>query len=267
MDQVTIRLVELETSRPLTYYKPEFLNQVWGQAEAGVTSVSYMDCDMVLGCDWAFVRAWVAGGLALVEDLPHRSVRADHPLRRAWKSFMTTAGVPATRDVERYFNAGFIGVPQRCRAILEPWSALAVALEGLPRAGDREPHFVRGVRTTNHSLRVADDVLAVMRPYLIEDQDALNMAIMATTVPICPAGPDAMGFTSSRTPVFLHCVGADKPWSTSYMGRLIRSGEGPSFADDMWWLYSDGPIKVAHGASYARRRWSWRTAKLLRRWV
>jgi hypothetical protein len=266
-DQVTLRLVELHTSRPLTYYKAEFLETAWRLAQSSATSISYMDCDMILGCDWEFVRAWVMGGVALVEDLPHRSVGVDHPLRRAWKSVMTAAGIAPARDEGRYFNAGFIGIPESCRSILLPWRALGLALEGLPGLRDHDPHFVRGVRATGCAIDVADDVLAVMRPYFLEDQDSLNMAVMATTVPVCAMGPDAMGFTSSRTPILLHCLGADKPYSTHYIRRLVRRGAGPSFAEDMWWRYSDGPIRVTRGAGYVRRRWSWRIAKTLSRWV
>jgi hypothetical protein len=47
---------------------------------------------------------------------------------------------------------------------------------------------------------------------------------------------------------------------------MIRHGLGPSFADDMWWQYSDGPI-VVDEALQAQRRWAYTVAKALRRYV
>jgi hypothetical protein len=264
-DPITLHLVELDTRRPLAYYKPDFIETVWRSAGPTARSVIYMDCDIVLGCDWAFLSAWVAGGLAVVEDLPHRSVGIDHPLRRAWKTFMTAAGVPPTRELGQYFNSGFVGVPRECRSILPLWSKLALNVEGLQGVRDHQPHFVRGVLDSHHGVDISADVRAIMRPFFIEDQDAFNMAVMASAVPLCSMGPDAMGFTPSRTPILLHALGPEKPWSTRYFRRLIRRGEGPSFAEDEWWRYSDHPIRVAVGARYAQRRLSWRAAKVMRR--
>jgi hypothetical protein len=266
-ERLTLHIVELETSRPLTYYKPDFIEMVWQMAEPETASVTYMDCDLVLGCDWAFVHAWVATGLAIVGDLPGRLVGAQHPLRHAWRSLMASLGMPVVRDVDQYFNAGFVGVPRRCRSILPRWSALALALEGLGgvRDGAANPHFVVGTRTGDQGLDVSSDVRALMRPYFLEDQDAFNMAIMASAIPISPMGPDAMGFTATRTPIVPHAIGPDKPWSKRYMRKLIIDGEGPSFADDVWWAYSDHPIAVAQGRRYGIKRWSWRTAKIMAR--
>jgi hypothetical protein len=264
---ITVNSIELETRRPFTNYKPEFLTQVWTLAGADATSVSYIDCDVVVACEWAFLRAWVANGLALVEDNPARTVGINHPLRQAWSSFMSTAGVHPQRVLGQYFNAGFVGMPASCRSILPMWATLTQALERTPALtnGSRGRH-IRGERLTGDAIEVPEDVLAVMRPHLIEDQDALNMAVAATTVPVSAMGPDAMGLTTLRTPILAHAIGSDKPWSVDYLRRMIRHGHGPSFADDMWWLYSDGPI-VVDAARDVRRRWSYAVAKVLRRYL
>jgi hypothetical protein len=266
--QVKVERVEIDTRRSLSSYKPEFLTEVWDLAGPAATSVTYIDCDIVVGCDWAFVRAWLDGGLALVEDLPVRSVGASHPLRRAWSSFMATAGVSPVREIGQYFNSGFVGVPARCRTILPAWATLNRAIERTPQLfeGLDTRHYQRGERLNDEVFPIPDDVLAVMRPYLLEDQDALNMALMATTVPICAMGPDAMGWMGNRTPVVAHAAGEYKPWSVSYLKRMIRHGEGPSFADDMWWMYSDGPIAV-EAARQIPRRTAYRVAKLARRYL
>lgn len=265
---VTVEPVELATRRPFSNYKPEFLAEVWEMVGPDARSVTYMDCDLVLGCDWAFVRAWLTGGLALVEDLPGRPVGATHPLRRAWSEFMNAVGVSPAREVGQYFNAGFVGVPIGCRSILPMWATLARAIERTPKLldGARVRHYVVGEPLTDETVEIPDDVAAVMRPYLLDDQDALNMAVMATSVPICAMGADAMGWTGTRTPIVVHATGTDKPWSVNYLGRVIRHGLGPSFADDMWWRYSDGPIAV-HEARQAERRWAYKLAKALGRYL
>jgi hypothetical protein len=265
--QAKVETVEIATVRPFTNYKPEFLTEVWDLVGPDATSVTYMDCDLVLGCDWAFVRAWLIGGLALVEDMPGRLVGTNHPLRRAWSEFMSAAGVPPTREMGQYFNAGFVGVPSECRSLLPVWTSLARTIERTPQLfdGARPRHYVVGEPLSDEVFEIPDHVAAVMRPYLLDDQDALNMATMATTVPICAMGPDAMGWTGTRTPIVVHATGADKPWSVSYLRRMIRHGLGPSFADDMWWRYSDGPI-VVDEARQAQRRWAYMLAKVLRRY-
>jgi hypothetical protein len=266
-DRIDLRLVEVRTPRPLANYKPDFIETVWDLAGPEAASVTYMDCDLVLGCAWSLVRAWVQTGLAIVEDQPGRSVGPDHPLRQAWMSFMSSAGVPAVRTLSQYFNSGFIGIPAACRPVLKLWSALGQALEGISGLHDqsKEPYWIRGVRSAEQTSEVPEGVLDMMRPFLLEDQDALNMAIMASNVPLRPMGPDAMGFTADRTPIIPHAIGPSKPWSKAYLRKLIVDGEGPSFADDQWWCYSDQPIHVARGWRMAARRSSWRSAKALKR--
>lgn len=266
-DQMTIEHVEVDTNGALHYHKPQVIEKVWQMAGPDAASVIYMDCDLVLGCDWAFVRAWVATGLAIVEDLPGRVVGTQHPLRRAWHAFMASAGITAVREVGQYFNSGFVGVPAECRSILPLWKEIGSALERMTGAADptRTPFGVVELRAGAWDGGVSPDVQALMRPYFLEDQDALNMAVMASTVPISPMGPDAMGFTATRTPILPHAVGPEKPWSKAYLRNVLVSGEGPSFADDVWWSYSDHPIKVARGWRYVLRRCSWRASKVVAR--
>jgi hypothetical protein len=180
---------------------------------------------------------------------------------------MDAAGVSPVREVGQYFNAGFVGVPADCRSILSVWTTLARTIERTPQlvAEARTRHYVVGEGLSDEIFEIPEHVAAVMQPYLLDDQDALNMAVMATTVPICAMGPDAMGWTGTRTPIVVHATGSDKPWSVKYVRRMFRHGLGPSFADDMWWRYSDGPIAV-HEAQ-PERRWAYTLAKALGRYL
>ncbi len=267
-EAVNPRTVELATRRPLACYKADFLELVWTMAE-DATSLIYMDCDLILGCEWAFIRAWVANGVAIVEDLPHRSVSADHPLRQAWKTVLAQAGLPSERELNRYFNSGFVGIPASCRSLLPAWRSLSQLLEGQTdlREDRPTPHYFAGEATPASELYLPDHARTLMKKYFLEDQDALNMALMATSVPLSPMGPDAMGFTDARTPIVVHALGPHKPWSKPYLRHLLRHGCGPSFADDMWWQYSAQPLRAQPGRANRHRHWSYRTAKLLRRYL
>lgn len=266
--RMQIRLLELETERPLSSFKPEFLERVWELAGTSASSVSYLDCDIVLGCRWELIRAWLEGGLAIAEDLPQRTVGAAHPLRRAWRAFMEADGLPPVRELTGYFNSGFVGIPAEARPILPVWRRLVELIErtpGLAPAGPR--HYLRGVRLSGVAPDVAESTLAMMRAFLLEDQDALNMALMATSVPLAPMGPDAMGFTEAMHPIVVHALGQEKPWNARYLRRLIRHGAGPSLADDMWWLYSDRPIVADPSLTRGAQRASYVIAKVLRRYA
>jgi hypothetical protein len=263
-----IRAVKLDTRRPLANFKPEFLELLFELAGPDAERVYYADCDIVVGCPWPFVRAWASWGIAVVEDLPQRTVGVSHPLRRAWKNFMEAAHIQSVREVADYFNSGFIGVPAECRSILPVWRALAEAIERTPAlVGPDSPHYVRGVPIQGEAPAVSPETLALMKPFVIPDQDALNMALMATSVPIAAMGPDAMGFTEARRPILGHALGAEKPWDVDYLRRLLRRGVGPTFAEDLWWLYTTGPMPFDRRAVGRARRWSYVWAKALRRYA
>ncbi len=82
--------------------------------------------DVVVHWDWSFFRAWLAHGVALCEDYPYYSVSVTSPIRSAWADLMALEGIRPVREVDRYFNAGFVGVPRAERSFLEDVDAACV---------------------------------------------------------------------------------------------------------------------------------------------
>lgn len=262
-----VEIVDIASERPFTYFKADFIADVWDRAEPSATSVCYMDSDLILDRDWSFVRSWVDGGLALVEDMVGRRVGALHPVRRAWAEFITACGEEVVRTPDYYYNAGFVGTRRSDRGFVDTWKHLALLLERTPVQEGPELPFVKGVRDSGSAPAISDEAGTLLRQAFLEDQDAFNMAIMATDVTLAAMGPDAMGFTGGRTPVVAHAVGPNKPWTKPYIRRLLRHGERVSVADDTWWKYSSSPIPVAAGSAWRRRRWSYLVVKTVGRLV
>jgi hypothetical protein len=260
-----VEVVDILSERPFTYYKAAFVADVWSRAEPQVSSVCYMDCDLVLDCEWLFLRSWLNSGLALVEDMGHRRVGTLHPVRRAWAEFIGLCGDEVVRVPDQYYNAGFVGTRRSDQAFVQTWMRLALLLERTPVREVQGP-FVKGVRDKGLAPVISEDAGPLLRQVFLDDQDAFNMAIMASDVDLSAMGPDAMGFTG-RSPVLAHAVGPNKPWTKSYVRRLLRHGERVSVADDLWWEYSTSPIPVTVGLMWRRRRWSYLAVKAAGRLV
>jgi hypothetical protein len=260
-------VVDIPSERPFTYYKAEFVASIWAKVEPNASFVCYMDCDLVLDREWSFVRSWMSGGLAIVEDMGHRRVGTLHPVRRAWAEFIVACGEDVVRTPDHYYNAGFVGTSRSDLGFVDTWRRLALLLERMPLQDGAELPFVKGVRDTGAAPAISSDARTLLRQVFLEDQDAFNMAIMATNVGLSAMGPDAMGFTGGRTPVLAHAVGPNKPWTKPYIRRLLRHGDRVSIADDTWWKYASSPIAVTAGAAWRRRRWSYLVVKAAGRLV
>jgi hypothetical protein len=256
-----VEAVDVMSDRPFTYYKAEFVATIWDQAGPSTKSICYMDCDLVLDREWSFVRAWLCCGLAVVEDIVGRRVGALHPVRSAWGDFIRQCGEDVIRTPDYYYNAGFVGIRGSDRAFVDVWRAVTLQLERTAVKEGPEMHTVKGVRDAGAGPAISDETRTLLRQVFLEDQDAFNMAIMATDVRLAAMGPDAMGFTGARSAVLAHAVGPHKPWNKSYVGRLLRHGERVTIAEDKWWKYSTFPIPVATGLAWRRRRWSYVAVK------
>jgi hypothetical protein len=256
-----VELVTLDSERPFTYLKADAVAHVWAVAGPTANSVSYMDCDLILDREWAFVRAWIGDSVAVVEDQPGRRVGALHPVRGAWSEFITACGEEVIRTPDLYYNAGFVGVSNSASRFIEIWQHISLMLERTAIQEGPELPFVRGHRDKGAPPELSETSRILLRQVFLEDQDGFNMTIMATDVSLRSMGPDAMGFTGARSPVLAHAVGPDKPWATPYVRRLLKHGVRVSVCDDAWWKYAFAPILVASGPGWRRRRLEWLIAK------
>jgi len=251
---VFVAFVEMKTKRPLTYMKAAFMEELWAGHCPDAESIAYFDPDIAINRDWAFFKAWMKLGVAICEDAPHLYVYEDHPLRRVWCQRLAAMGLRSRRSVNRYYNAGFLGVHRTHRSFIVTLRIVSQQVEQAGHLVAGNDHCVTGVHERDDKAELSDDAIAVLRPYFADDQDALNMTVMATTEPLAPMGPDAMGFTPSWNFVMVHAVGRDKPWNTRFLRRALILGVSPTPVERTWWRYAGGPLAPMRSQDIRWRR-------------
>jgi hypothetical protein len=149
------------------------------------------------------------------------------------------------RAPERYYNAGFIGLPRAQAALLDTWIRVIefarVEIGALGALKNSGPHALF------HSA----------------DQDALNMALMLGNEPLNAAGPEAMDFLPGGH-LLSHAAGGTKPWRGGFLRDALR-GRPPGPAQKCFYDYADGPLPVFAPGTLARLRTSLRLAALIGR--
>ena len=121
----SLRFRPFATERLLPITKP---NSGPAVADHCPTADSLCYSTRTLSCIGFRPSSRLAGhGVALCEDHPYYSVSVTSPIRSAWADLMALEGIRPVREVDRYFNAGFIGVPRAERRSsrrgrgLRPW--------------------------------------------------------------------------------------------------------------------------------------------------
>lgn len=241
---IEVHFVPIASGVHLTNYKPEFLRECWATHAAEATQLYYFDPDIVVKAPWSVMARWAADGVALCEDV-NANFPARHPYRLAWLDFLQARGLTTTRSLDRYYNAGFIGLPRAYRDLLDTWIRI-VALGGevvgsLSRLKVDQPHALF------HSA----------------DQDALNMALMVNAAPINAAGPEGMDFANGGH-LLSHAIGGRKPWRGGFLGEALR-GHPPAAAQKSFFRFAESPLKLFPSGELARLRLSLRTGALLGR--
>lgn len=265
--RVTVNFLELTSARPLTYMKPDFVQMLVDGHCREADAVLYVDTDIVLARDWSFFQTWLTHGVALCEDMPHRGCGADHPTRLGWQELLEHLGCVVRRTESRYFNGGFIGVPTHQREFVQTWRVINNAVERADGLRGAAIASMVGVLETQERFAVPCAIAELVGPTFMEDQDALNMAVMATSSPLTVMGPNAMGFASSWDFAMAHAVGGEKPWNSSCVRRAIRHGIPPSRAALTWWKYARGPLPAATRAEVRLARIDIACAKVIARLI
>lgn len=240
----SVEFVRVSPEIHFTHYKPQFLLTCWDRHCPEAEQLYYFDPDIVIKAPWSVIARWAADGVALCEDV-NAYLPARHPYRLAWSDFMTAAGLPPRRALDRYYNAGFLGVPRADRELLEVWArVIARAAEAVGALDTIKVHNPNALLHT-------------------PDQDALNIALMATEVPINGAGPEGMDFSSGGH-LLSHAVGARKPWRGGFFRDALR-GMPPGGAQKSFFRFAEAPLRLFAPAKLARLRFSLRSGALLGR--
>lgn len=206
-----------------TNHKPTFLLELWQGPAADADTLFYFDPDIVAKCPWESLARWAEGGVALCEDV-NPSLPARHPQRVGWTSFLARHDLPVCTARERYYNAGFLGVPVEQRRLLERWRDL------IARVGADHGSLQSIKHGSAHAL------------FHTPDQDALNLALMTLDVPINAVGPEGMDFAPGGS-YLSHAIGARKPWRGGFLRQALQ-GFPPSLAAKNFFQHIDGPIPV-----------------------
>lgn len=238
-----LHFVEITSDLHLAFQKPTFMAQLFGESDDD-EFVAYVDPDIVLKCSWpTFAGFFTEPGIALIEDV-NSYMPARHPKRLQWSRAIAERGYSVTRDMTTYYNSGFVGVSRSHREVLDAWADLCELVvdyigHGSSHIGEYSDLFSR------------------------TDQDALNVALMCSDVPITSAGPEAMDFASGGD--FLsHSAGYYKPWRGGHLRRAAQ-GHPPNAATKNYLTFVDGPIHAVPMAELSRDRRAARAASLIGR--
>lgn len=230
-----LRLVRLETELHFTHYKPEWMLQVLETLDPNCDGLCYFDPDIVVKCRWGYFGEWVEHGIALCGDINYW-MPASHPLRHGWMRFGAAHGWSKRRDLEGYYNGGFLGVTRARRDALALWRDIVHAVES-------ETGSLKGWRTKDRTHRFSS-----------ANQDGLNVMAMVTPHPVACMGPDAMDFVPGGE-VMAHAVGKRKPWQRCFV-REALAGFPPASCDRLFWQHATAPISAFDPATVKRRRFA-----------
>lgn len=242
---IEVLWVEQNTQRHLTYHKPRFLSECLPLAKAkGCDQLCYLDPDLVIKAPWSVFEQWIGDGLALVEDL-NASLPEGHPYRLAWHALYQKHKRLPARPLNRYYNAGFIGLPLSCADFLTLWEEI------VDWAGEETGSLTKLKNASPHAL------------FHSADQDAMNMALELSTHPLHTAGPEAMDFIPGGH-LISHAAGGTKPWRGGFLRDALR-GTPPGLPQKAFYDFTDGPIVVLPKGLASRRRLELKLAALIGR--
>lgn len=244
-DKIQLELHLFEGKRHFAHRKAEFMQLILAMENRIPRSIFYFDPDIVSKCDWSLYERWASCGIAAIEDVNSPRNRFD-PRRFEWRELAASAALPWHRDMDLYVNSGFLGLASEFFEFLQTWQkAIERVFELVPETAgiqfDVEPNFA----------------------YKIPDQDAFNIALCSTPLPVSIMGKEAMDFAPGGA-VMSHAIGSSKPWSRSYL-RDSLDGIAPRSADKLFLQHSMYPIQLYSPITYKWRLFGLRVALLLGR--
>lgn len=241
---IDVQFIRVAPAVHFTHYKPAFMQECWALHCPTAERLYYFDPDIVVKAPWHVLARWAADGVALCEDV-NGYLPARHPYRLAWGDFLRTNALEVVRPLDRYYNAGFIGLPRDHASLLELWSRIiacaARELGSLEQIKFDQPHALL------HT----------------PDQDALNMALMASPVPINGTGPEGMDFAAGGH-LLSHAIGGRKPWRGGFLSDALR-GRPPGNAQKSFFRFAESPLRLFPTRQLAWLRLSLRSSALLGR--
>jgi hypothetical protein len=229
----TLHFVPIETKLHFNNYKPHFVLDLIDKHCPNENAFFFFDPDIVVKADWRFFEEWVSHGIALCEDVNHYLPR-HHPVRLGWKKYAASRARTACRDLDTFYNGGFFGLQRQHRNFLEEWQGLF------------ECRAAEGIDLGQFALSPFE------YPYIVLDQDLMNLALMLVHHPITAVGPEGMDFKPGGY-VMSHSAGDKKSWRKRFVWEALR-GRAPSRTDKEFIRYTQSPIRIYSRPQLAVRR-------------
>lgn len=223
-DGLQINFVLIKANYHLTNYKPDFMIDIWNSFETEIDGIFYFDPDIVVKINWLYFEKWIQYGVALIHEITSNDMPPTHPKRKAWEAVIEKAGMTVQNQLYSYINAGFCGFNKNTLAFLYTWKDIfKVGVEYFGLSNNQWGHDF------------SPDYI-----FFAQDQDALNIAAMCSTVPLSEMGPEAMDFISGGW-VMSHLVGSPKPWKKN-MYKEFFYGKRLGITDKLFWNNVSFPI-------------------------
>lgn len=217
-----IELVVLDGSLHMVHEKPKWFKYVTNELEPDASEYFFFDSDIVIMNRMSFFGDWIKEGVAICEDV-NFDMNRNHPIRRQWARLAEKAGITVKRDIDRYYNSGFLGWTKDTAQFVTDWEQCFQVLSN--KSGDMK------------KFRVQDRTHTV----LSANQDSLNLATMVTDQPVSTVGPEAMGFIFGMN-LMAHPIGK-KPWNRKYILEFFNGWPPRSSDVDFWVNVNKGDLK------------------------
>ena len=212
----------INPKRHFTNYKPNFMKDILSEYDG--ESVTYIDPDIVVNCPADYIISWCKHGPSVCADVNYH-MPSNHPSRIKWQDITKFS---AERNLELYFNGGFLSVMRQDCDFLDIWIKLIDEY-----GGKYDPLDGKGDISDWRKSNRWDTIFSL-------DQDTLNIALMVYEKSIVTLGPDAMGFVDGGIKLIPHAIGKNKPWRRRYILDAIK-GKPPRYVDIIFWKYSCYP--------------------------
>jgi hypothetical protein len=252
-EKIRLHFLPLTTDSHLTNYKPDFMLELWDGPAFDADAIVYLDPDIVVTAAWSSFETWLNCGIAVCEDV-NSPIPEFHPKRVAWREYYSNEGVKLNFKDSIYVNGGFVGVNQRNRNFLNNWKV----------AQDLMSKVIGGLSYSSLSEKsIYALAKSAFAPFGTTDQDALNVAIEMSELPISIVGQEVMAFKAGEA-MLPHALGQPKPWRRHPLIQMLL-GVAPRLIDKEYWKYANGPIRTYSDWMVKRRKVEVKIASLASR--
>lgn len=246
-ENLRLHFLPIEIGYHFANHKPDFLIDLWSSVIPDADYMYYFDPDITNKCDWDFYELWAEAGVAIVHEITHNDMPANHPKRHQWLDMLRVMGKEYRNKLNSYINSGFIGVKKANLHFLHTWK---------DATNTAAQHF--GYDKTKFAQSPKSSAM-----FRMGDQDLLNIAAMCTEAPLSECGPEAMDFISAGW-VMSHTTGSPKSWNKNFFSSLL-DGYPPTNGEKEYWNNVNGLIKTVSPGKLKRKKLVIKIASLLGR--